>query len=153
MAIIDAKLVFCTDLAFSDGSAGDIDSTNIIDLGLPNAKKGVATAVDIGAGTPIYVNGFITTAVTSGGTSIQAKLVHCATVGGTYVDLVAGEVILTGSASAVNAVGVDMMGGVALPPNHMQFLMVRFTAVGSVTSAGKASAFLSLGNFGRTAYA
>ena len=82
MAIIDAKLVFCTDLAFSDGSAGDIDSTNIIDLGLPNAKKGVATAVDIGAGTPIYVNGFITTAVTSGGTSIQAKLVHCATVGG-----------------------------------------------------------------------
>ena len=140
MAIIDSKLVFCDNQAYSDGSAGDIESTNSIDLGDDH------TTHYPGNGTPLYVNCTISTAAsTTAGTSIQAFLQDSAD-NSTFATVAAGEVVL----AAAQTVGTKMLDGIILPSNIRRYVQVMWTAVGSIVNTGSASAQLSLGNIDNT---
>ena len=141
MAIMDAKLVFDTDLDFIKNATTQV-SENILDLGAPATAAG--TQPNIGAGTPMYLHGIVTTACTNkSGITVRAAVQHCDTVGGTYADCVSGPVVLQTTGSAV---GFDFLDGITLPKNVKRFVKIMWTTTGNGSSnAGTVTSFITLG--------
>ncbi len=107
------------------------DSTNIVDLDAASPYSG--------RGYMPRFRAVVHTALTGGG-SVKTKLQHCATVGGSYADLV-GDISTTATDTAsTGAIGAVLLD-VGLPPSTLQFIKVVYTKVGTV-SAGLSNAFL-----------
>lgn len=131
MAILDKKFGIIHNKANCFASGADFSSTDVIDT--------VSAFSDIGEGLPIMIKVIVTTAV-SGGTSIQAVLVDCDTVGGSYLDKILGPVVLNAAALAGK-----VLLEVAVPPKVMQrYVKVMFRNAGANT-AGQALAFFMSG--------
>jgi hypothetical protein len=126
--MIDALQVFSD---AQDINSATTDSTNIVDLD--------AASPYAGRGYMPRFRAVVNTALTGGG-SVKTKLQHCATVGGSYADLV-GDISTTATDTAsTGAIGAVLLD-VGLPPSTLQFIKVVYTKVGTV-SAGLSNAFL-----------
>jgi len=142
MAILDSKLSFSDNQAYSAGTAGTVASTNVIDLGVGH------TTHYPGNGTPLYVNATIsTTATTNAGNSIQAVLQDSAN-DSSFATIVAGPVI--DNAIAEQTIGKKMLDGVVLPSSTRRYVRLAYIADGNIVNTGCVTAQLSLGNIDNT---
>ena len=123
---LDYQNEFCESLTV--GAASATGSTNVILVG-KNA----------GAGEQIQFKVWVETAAV-GGTSIQCMVRHCATAGGTYLDLMSTSVYVTASMTA----GFDFKVP-NLPAEHEQYLDLEFNAIGAF-SACAVSGYLTRDN-------
>jgi len=128
--ILDKQLIFSEDQALPlDTTPGQ--SANVIDFG--------AADLDIGAGTPIFFNLFITTVSDSDVNTLTVELRDGATAA-------AADALLLFAAFVPNSTGLKIK--CPLPSGVARYLSVYYTmsaapGVGEVT-AGEVTAFLSL---------
>ena len=120
---------------FSDAQAQTASSveysTNVLDT--------EATDSNIGAGTPIWLYCRVNTAFSGTSGTLVAALQHCASSGGTYLDLVVSPTYTTTQLVK----GFDLLT-VPLPVENQRYLRMRYTpATGSGYTAGKIDAFLT----------
>ena len=102
-----------------------------------------AAASNIGPGTPIYVVCRVHTAFTtaSTGDTLIADLEHCATSGGTYVDLLKSPTFTVGQLVA----GFDILTTTIPSGTNLRYLRFNYNyASGSGFTAGAISAFPTL---------
>lgn len=123
--IADKQLIFCEDQALPTTTA-PTQSADVLNFG--------AAGLDLGAGTPLYLNVLITTASTSGSNTLTVELRDGATNA-------AADALLLFAAFVPNSTGLKIK--CPLPNDVAQFLSVYFTASATLT-AGKVTAFLSL---------
>lgn len=129
MAILDATLVFSDAQAETTQAAHDSD--NIVDCGLANAN--------LGAGTPKWLVVSVNTAfTTSASGTLTVALQDCATVGGSYATVIAGET------HAVTALvkGFKILC-VPLPAEHARFLKLVYTIGTGAMTAGAIDAYIT----------
>ena len=123
--IMDAALIFCEDQALPIDTT-PTPSEDVLDLG--------AAGLDLGAGTPIFLNVIITTLSTSETNTLTVELRDGAAEA-------AADALLLFAAFIPHTTGLKIK--CPLPNDVAQFLSVYFTASATLT-AGKVTAFLSL---------
>ena len=132
MAFVDAKLLFSDAQSLVLATAAAINSTNVIDLG--------AASPNIGRGTPIWAHVRIGTACTGQtSTTLAVALKHCATVDGSYTDLISYS-----AASIANFTAGLKVIEQALPSTVHRYLKVVYTVGTSAVTAGTVDAWLNL---------
>ena len=122
-------------MQFSDAqtstSSTVFNSTNTLDT--------EATDSNLGAGTPIWLVTRVNTAFAGTSGTYIVKLQHCATSGGTYLDLLVSATYTTTQLVK----GFDLMT-VPLPVEHQRYLKLTYTqATGTGYPTGKIDAFLT----------
>jgi len=119
-------------LIFSDAQAITVSaqSSNDIDLG--------AAGLDIGAGTPIYLNIFLDTAFTTSANTLAITLRHGTTSKPDTTILTVLEATATSS-----LLTVGLLRKIALPNDLAEFIDLYYTC-STTLAAGKITAFLSL---------
>ena len=141
MAIMDSKLLLSDAQAIT--TLASTASSNVIDQYIGKDFYGTAQSNVPGIGGNLWLNVWVDTAFTNGTPSVgtlTAKLVHCATEGGTYTG--------TGIASAA-VVGSSLVAGykllrVKLPPGLSRYIAVRYVTATSGWTAGKVNAWVGL---------
>ena len=126
--IMDKNLIMSEDQPIT----ATAPSTNDINLG--------AAGLDIGAGTPIYLNIFLTTPFDTSANTLTITLRHGVASKPDVVLMTVLEAIAT---SSLLAADVGLLRKVALPNDVLQFVDVNYTVSAGLTS-GKITTFLSL---------
>ena len=123
---------------YSDGQALTTTavSTDVVDHAI--------VAANTGAGSPVFIENFVSVALT-GGTSVQAAWQTSAVEGSGYGDIIDGQVIATAALLA----GVRLIEGAILPVEHLQFSRLNYTIVGTY-AAGTVEAYLALQHLDNT---
>jgi hypothetical protein len=129
MVIRDKGLVFSTAQAETTQAAHDSD--DVVDLRIANAN--------LGAGTPKWLVVTVNTTFTSGGAgTLTVALQDCATVGGSYATVIAGEA----HALASLVKGFKLLC-IPLPAEHARFLKLVYTIGGAAMTAGAVDAYIT----------
>lgn len=140
MPIMDYKLEFSDAQSVAAAAASTVISTNVIDLGVANAK--------IGEGTPIWAHVIIGSAVTSASDpgTITAALRHCATESGTYTTIAVGSAFTFSTATATDqdaVAGVELLN-VPVPADCYRYLEMTYYIATSAAGGGSVDAWLDL---------
>jgi hypothetical protein len=96
-------------------------------------------AVDMGNGNPLTVAVSVGDTDFAGGTSMVVALQHCATVGGSYTNVLSTPAIITANLTAGTVIEMG-----TVPLETLQFLRLNYTVSGTM-SAGAINASLKLG--------
>ena len=123
-------------MIFSDAQAYTLstvdNSTNVLDT--------ENTDSNIGAGTPLWLVCRVNTAFAGTSGTFIVKLQHCATSGGTYLDLLVSPTYTTTQLVK----GFDLLT-VPLPVDNQRYLKLTYTqATGSGYTAGKIDAYITV---------
>ena len=123
--LLDAALFFSDEQAVTATAV----STTKLDMG----------ATDMGNGNPLTLAVAVGEDAFAGGTSLSAALQHCATVGGTYTDVISTPAIVLASLTAGKVIEMG-----TVPCGTLQFLAMKYTVSGTMT-AGAINASIKLG--------
>lgn len=134
---IDQKIILSEDQAFT--TVGTTDGTDVLNMGSGYDAFGAAAAADPSALGRMWLNIFVTEAVTSDGAATVAFKLQDSADGSSWADT-ALSVAAIGKASLTAGTKVLQ---VPLPAGLRQYLKVVYTVGTAALTAGKFSAFLS----------
>ena len=127
--ILDKQLVFSEAQAITVSAL----SENTLDFGV--------TGLDIGQGTPIYLEVWLDTAFDTSANTLTIDLYDGATVGAVAKHM---EVLPATATSSLLAANVGLLAKVALPNDMLRHVALYYTCSAALTS-GKINAFLTIG--------
>lgn len=127
--IVDKLLTLADDVSVSATASG----TAVIDCGMAKLTTGLN-------GMPLAVVAVVTDDFaedsSSAAATVAVELQHCATSNGSFVTCASSVPVLTGDFNEKAII-------VPMPIEHKQYLKVRFVVTGTLSAAGKVSAFIT----------
>jgi len=133
------KYVFSAEQNVGGGGAGTVISTNVADLGALTDDRGNALSEFGPESGKMWLVARVGATPFAGGTSVQTKLQHADTEGGTYSDVILGPTVALANLGA----GAQMLK-IPLPPTLKRYIRLAYVVAGSMT-AGTVNAHLSWG--------